>query len=54
MADFIVKNKITSVQGVKQFNVNNYRFDEDNSNSSELKFMKKLAFKFSKIFCKIG
>ena len=41
MVDFIVKNKITSVQGVKQFNVNNYRFDEDNSTSSELKFIRK-------------
>ena len=41
MVDFIVKNKITSVQGIKQFNVNNYRFDEDNSTSSELKFIRK-------------
>ena len=44
MVDFIVKNKITSVQGIKQFNVNNYRFDEDNSTSNELKFIRKISF----------
>ena len=41
MVNYIVKNKISSVQGVKQFNVNNYRFDEVNSTTSELKFTRK-------------
>ena len=41
MVDYIVKNKITSVQGVKQFNINNYRFDELNSSMNELKFTRK-------------
>ena len=41
MVNYIVKNKINSVQGVKQFNVNNYRFDEVNSTTSELKFTRK-------------
>ena len=41
MVNYIVKNKINSVQGVKQFNVNNYRFDEVNSTTSELKFIRK-------------
>ena len=41
MVNYIVKNKINSVQGIKQFNVNNYRFDEVNSTTSELKFIRK-------------
>ena len=41
MVNYIVKNKINSVQGVKQFTVNNYRFDEVNSTTSELKFIRK-------------
>ena len=41
MVNYIVKNKINSVQGVKQFNLNNYRFDEVNSTTIELKFTRK-------------
>lgn len=40
MVDFVVKNKITNLADIKQFNVDGYRFSKDHSNNHEFIFLK--------------